>query len=58
MSPCILMGSGREKIIRSIDVVVFEDQNIEDTHNKVKLVISRGYSIYLNPIPLLENYKG
>jgi hypothetical protein len=66
---CIFLGYGNEefgyrlwdpvekKIIRSRDVVFFEDQNIEDVQKGVKPVISREHPINLDPIPPLENYR-
>ncbi|PNY11944.1 hypothetical protein L195_g008564 [Trifolium pratense] len=47
-----------KKIIRSRDVAFFEDQNIEDIQNRVKLVISIEHPINLDPIPLLDHYGG
>lgn len=47
-----------KKIIRSRDVVFFEDQNVEDIQKGVKPVISREHPINLDQIPALENYGG
>lgn len=66
---CIFLGYGNEefgyrlwdpvekKIIRSRDVVFFEDQNIEYVQKGVKPIISREHPINLDPIPPLENYR-
>lgn len=67
---CIFLGYGNEefwyilwdpvekKIIRSRNVVFFEDQNIEDIQKGIKPVISREHPINLDPMPPLEHYEG
>lgn len=43
------------KIIRSGDVVFFEDQNIEDVQKGVKTTSSNEHPINSDPIPPQEN---